>query len=69
MNKDSSDKAINGGIRYGLILIGVTAAVLLGIVIITKFQTPGVRRSCSAASVARRWWRTTTRMTSSSSPR
>ncbi len=41
--KDSSDKAITGGIRYGLLLVGAAAAVLLGIVVITKFQTPGAK--------------------------
>ena len=42
MNQDSSEKAINGGLKYGLAFVGITAAVLLGIVVITKFQTPGV---------------------------
>ena len=41
MNEDSSDKAIAGGLKFGGALIGITVAVLIGIVVITKFQTPG----------------------------
>ena len=42
MNASSSDKEISAGLRFGFALLGITAAVMVTILILTRFSTPPV---------------------------